>query len=51
MKRSRLVLVSARELRSVFQKYSFKGRPIEEVMELEKKAMEEAFAGKKKSSW
>ncbi len=50
MEGNRVVITPARELGGVFQKYAFRGRSIEEVMELEKKAMEEAFAGEKELS-
>lgn len=52
MEGERVIITPARELGGVFQKYAFKDRPIEEVMELEKKAMEDAlglFARKKKA--
>ncbi len=50
MEGDKVVIMSARELGGVFQKYAFRGKPIEEVMELEKKAMEEAFAGESNRS-
>ncbi|RLD97317.1 MAG: AbrB/MazE/SpoVT family DNA-binding domain-containing protein [Aquificota bacterium] len=50
MEGDRVVITPARELGGVFQKYAFRDRSIEEVMELEKKAMEEAFAGEKELS-
>jgi len=48
MEGDKVVIVPAREFGGVFQKYAFKNKPIKDVMELEKRAMEEAFAKEKK---
>jgi len=48
MEGEKIVITPARELGGVFHKYAFTGKPIEEVMEMEKRAMEETFAGEGK---
>ena len=48
MEGEKVVITPARELGGVFHKYAFTGKPIEEIMEMEKRAMEEAFAGEGK---
>ncbi len=47
MKGEKIVITPARELGGIFRKYAFTEKPIEEIMEMEKEAMKEAFAGKK----
>ncbi len=45
MEGEKVVITPARELGGVFHKYAFTGKPVEEIMEIEKRAMEETFAG------
>ena len=45
MEGEKIVITPAKELGGVFRKYAFTGKLIEEIMETEKRAMEEAFAG------
>ena len=49
MEGGKVVITPARELGGIFHRYAFTERPIEERMEIEKKAMEEAFAGENNS--
>ena len=48
MEGEKIVITPAKELGGVFREYAFTGKPIEEIMEIEKRAMEEAFAGEDK---